>query len=369
MYCGEHKPGYRAYCHPTKFKGITSRLYRNNGDGTFTNVSEAAGLAVVGKALGVVAFDYNRDGWLDLYVTNDTERNFLFRNNGNGTFTEAGLLAEVAYGSSGKPASGMGTDAADLEGTGWPDLFVTNIDFESNNLFHNNGDETFDDITVQAGLGSVAQLYSGFGARFVDYNNDGNLDLFVLNGHPMDNVQLMREGVTPAERPFLLENKGGARFQEVGAQHGEALTKQYRGRGLAMGDFDNDGDQDFLIVQNGGPPVLLRNDGGNQNAWIGFELVGWASGKDAVGAVVTVSAGGRRQVRERVGGASYLSAGDPRLLFGLGAAEKVEKVEIRWASGAVSTMENVAARRYYRVEEPERQKNSPAKASVGVLQK
>jgi len=358
-YCGERKPGMRAYCHPTKFKSISSRLFRNNGDGTFTDVTQAAGVAVEGKALGVVAFDYNHDGWLDLYVANDTERNFLFRNNGNGTFTETGLLAEVAYGSSGKPASGMGTDAADVDGDGRPELFVTNIDFESNNLFHNNGDETFEDITVQARLGAVAQLFSGFGTRFVDYDNDGDLDILVLNGHPMDNINAVREGVTPAERPFLLENSEG-RFEEVGAQHGEVFTRQFHGRGLAMGDFDNDGDEDFLIVQNGGPPALLRNEGGNRNAWIGFELVGRASGKDAVGAVVTVTAGGRRQVREKVGGASYLAAGDPRLLVGLGAAEKVEKVEIRWPSGAVSSMEGVAARRYYRVEEPE-SKKSPGK--------
>ena len=357
-YCGERKPGMRAYCHPTKFQSISSRLYRNNGNGTFTDVTQAAGLAVEGKALGVVAFDYNHDGWLDLYVANDTVRNFLFRNNGNGTFTESGLLAEVAYGNSGKAASGMGTDAADVDGDGRPELFVTNIDFEANNLFHNNGDETFEDITVQARLGQVAQMFSGFGTRFTDYDNDGKLDIFVLNGHPMDNISAMREGVTPAERPFLLENQGGARFEEVGARHGEVFSRQFHGRGLAMGDFDNDGDPDFLMVQNGGPAVLLRNDGGNQNAWIGFELVGRASGKDAVGAVVTVTAGGRRQVREKVGGASYLAAGDPRVLVGLGAAEKVEKVEIRWPSGALSTMENVAARRYYRVEEPEAKKGS-----------
>jgi hypothetical protein len=172
----------------------------------------------------------------------------------------------------------------------------------------------------------------------------------------MDNVQLMREGVSPAERPFLLENTGNTRFEEVGAQHGEVFRRQFYGRGLAVGDFDNDGDADLLFGQNGGPPLLLRNEGGNRNAWVGFELVGRASGKDAVGAVVTVTAGGRRLVREKVGGASYLSAGDPRLLFGLAAAEKVEKVEVRWPSGAASVMENVDARKYYRVEEPESKK-------------
>ncbi|MGH9650232.1 MAG: CRTAC1 family protein, partial [Terriglobales bacterium] len=307
--------------------------------------------------------DYDHDGLLDLTVTNFShDYNTVFRNQSRpraaGGMRPAFEDVTVRTGVNLPTFTSLcwTADAADVDGDGRPDLFVTNIDFEPNNLFHNNGDETFDDVTVQARLGSVAQMFSGFGTRFVDYDNDGNLDIFVLNGHPMDNVQLMREGVTPAERPFLLENTGGARFEEVGAQHGEALTRQYHGRGLAMGDFDNDGDEDFLIVQNGGPPVLLRNDGGNRNAWVGFELVGLASGKEAVGAVVTVTAGSHRQVQDRVGGASYLSASDSRLLFGLGAAEKIDKVEVRWPSGAMSELENLSARRYYRIEEPEGKK-------------
>src|SRR5438445_416609 len=345
-------------CHKFSVKCTPGKnaLYRHNADGTFTDVSEASGIAKhEGKALGVVAFDFNRDGWMDLYVANDAVRNFLFRNNGDGTFTEMALLAEVAYGLQGKPQSGMGTDAADYDGDGWPDLFVTNIDYEPNNLYRNSGDETFTDVTISANLGSVALLFSAFGTRFIDYDNDGALDLVVLNGHVLDNIHLFREGVTFAERPFLLRNSGG-RFQEVGARHGPAFEKAYVGRALATGDFDNDGDIDLLWVTNGGPPVLLRNDGGNRNAWIGFGLIGTASNRDAIGALVTVTAGGRRHVRELVGGSSYCAAHDLRLLFGLGTVEKVEKVEIRWPSGVTSQLENLAARRYYRVQEPEKEK-------------
>jgi len=350
-FCGERRPGMRSYCHPDQFRGISNRLYRNNRDGTFTDVTEAAGVTEPGKALGVVAFDFNQDGWLDLYVANDAVRNFLFRNNGNGTFTEMALLAEVAYGSSGKPASGMGTDAADYNGDGVPDLFVTNIDFETNNLFQNHGDESFVDVTVTQNLGAVAILFSGFGTRFLDYDNDGDLDIAVANGHPLENIHLFKQGVTGAERPFLLENRGG-RFEDIGAQMGPAFARQYNGRGLAIGDYDNDGDSDLLIMENGGAPALLRNDGGNRNAWIGIELMGRGN-RSTGGAQVAVTAGGRRQVKELVGGSSYCSAHDPRLLFGLGANEKVEKLEIRWPGGGVTTVENPAVRRYHRIQEPE----------------
>ncbi len=350
-YCGERRPGMRSYCHPDQFRAVPNRLYRNNRDGTFAEVTQAAGVAEAGKALGVVAFDANQDGWLDLYVANDAVRNLLFRNNGDGTFTEIGLLAEVAYGSSGKPESGMGTDAADYDGDGRSDLFVTNIDYEPNNLFQNNGDETFNDATAPANLSAVALLFSGFGTRFLDYDNDGDLDLAVANGHPLHNPHVFKQGITAAERPFLLENRDG-RFEEVGRQLGAPFARLYNGRGLAVGDYDNDGDLDLLMVENGGSPALLRNDGGNRSAWIGFELTGGEQGRDLTGAVVTVTAAGRRQVRELVGGASYYSAHDPRLLFGLGASEKAERVEVRWPHGGVTTLENLPARRYHRIQEP-----------------
>jgi enediyne biosynthesis protein E4 len=364
-FCGERRPGYRAYCHPDQFKAISSRLFRNNGDGTFTDVTEKAGVGLEGKALGVVAFDFNHDGWLDLYVANDAVRNYLFRNNRDGTFTEIALEAEVAYGTHGKPESGMGVDATDVDGDGLPELWVTNIDYQPNNLFHNEGDGSFNDITYQARLGSMALLFSGFGTRFVDYDNSGKLGMVVANGHPLDNINLFHDAVTAAERPFLIENKGNATFEEVGQQHGEIFSRKLNGRGLAMGDFDNDGDEDFLLVQSGGPPVLLRNEGGNRNAWIGVELAGKASGRDAIGAVVTVYAAGKKQVRELVGGASYCSASDLRLLFGLGTTEKVEKVEVRWPTGAVSNLANVDSRRYYRIEEPtEASFGKPASSST-----
>jgi len=357
-FCGERRPGYRSYCHPDQFGPIRNVLLRNNGDGTFTDVSTSTGIAAeAGKALGVVAFDFNGDAWMDLYVANDAVRNFLFRNNGDGSFTEMGLLAEVAYGLQGKPQSGMGTDAADYDGDGRPDLFVTNIDFEPNNLYRNNGDETFTDTTVAANLGSVAILYSGFGTRFMDFDNDADLDIVVLNGHVLDNVHLFREGVTFAERPFLFENLGD-RFAEVGARHGFAFGAAHVGRALATGDFDNDGDLDLLWVLNGGAPILLRNEGGNRNSWIGFALVGTAGNRDAIGARVTLTAGGRRQMREVLGGASYAAAHDLRLLFGLGTKETVEKVEIRWPGGVTTELQNLSARRYYRLEEPRKSDSS-----------
>ncbi len=361
VFCGERRPGYRAYCHPDQFKPVSNKLFRNNGNGTFSDVSEASGVGKVeGKALGVVAFDFNRDGWQDLYIANDKVRNLLFRNNGDGTFAEMGLVAEVAYGAQGSSESGMGTDAADFDGDGWPDLFVTNIDSEPNNLFHNNGDETFDDVTVRAGLGSVAMLFSAFGTKFIDFDNDGNMDIVVLNGHVLDNIQLFREGVSFAERPFLLQNIGG-KFQEVGALYGPAFAKTYVGRALAAGDFNNDGAVDMLWVTNGGPPVLLRNDGGNRNSWIGFQLRGTVSNRDAIGAVVTVTAGTRKWVREVVGGSSYCAAHDLRLLFGLGQSEKVDKVEIRWPSGITSHLESPPVRQYIQVAEPARESREAPK--------
>lgn len=351
-FCGERRPGYRAYCHPDQFQPIVNLLYRNNGDGTFTDVSEASGIAKsAGKALGVVAFDFNRDGWLDLYVANDAVASFLFRNNGDGTFTEIGLLAEVAYGAAGQAESGMGADAGDYDGDGWPDLVKTNIDYEPNNLLRNLGDGIFQDMNIPANMGAVAMLYSGFGVRFADYDNDGDLDLVVLNGHVLDNAHLFREGVTFAERPFLLQNAGG-RYVDMGARGGAPFEKAYVGRALAAGDYDNDGDTDLLFVTNGGAPALLRNDGGSRNSWIGFQLVGAGSNRDAIGAVVTLTAGGKKRFREIVGGASYYAAHDLRVLFGLGAAESVEQVEIRWPSGAISQLGNPEIRKYHRVEQP-----------------
>jgi hypothetical protein len=352
MFCGENKPGYRSYCHPNNYKGVSNTLYHNNGNGTFTDVTRKAGIeSTEGKGLGVVCADINNDGLLDIFVANDAVRNFLFINKGDGTFTEDALLAEVAYGMNGKPQSGMGCDFGDTDGDGLPELVVTNIELEPNNVFHNNGDGTFNDVTASVGLAQVALLSSGFGVRFADYDNDGDLDLVIANGHPLDNIHLFRDGVTWAERPFVHDNLGGGKFVDVSDQRGEAMKKRYAGRALAMGDYDNDGDEDFLLVQNGGAPALLRNDGGNQNAWIGLHLIGTKSNRGAVGARVTITAGDLKIVRQIVGGSSYGSAHDPRLLIGIGQRKKVDSVDIRWPSGLVEKLSDVGVNRYTTIKE------------------
>ena len=349
--CGESRPGYRAYCHPDIFKGISNVLYHNNGDGTFTDVSEKAGVASTeGKGLGVVAADYNDDGLMDIYVANDAVRNFLFKNDGGGKFTDIALLAEAAYGLNAKPESGMGTDFGDYDGDGQLDLFVTNIDLEPNRLHRNNGDDTFTDVTVQAGLGEMALLYSGFGTRFVDYDNDGDLDIFVTNGHPLDNVHLFRDGVTYAEDPFLLQNTNGV-FRNVAAELGEVMKRRYAGRGLAVGDYDNDGDADFLLINGGQPPVLIRNDGGNKNNWIGLKLIGTKSNRDGVGAKVKVTADKFTAVRTIAGGSSYCSAHDLRVVIGLGERQKIDLIEVRWPSGIVDRIAAPSINRYIELKE------------------
>lgn len=351
IYCGERREGYRSYCHPDHFKPISNILFRNNGNGTFTDVTKAAALDIPGKGLGVVTGDINGDRYPEIYVANDAVANFLFKNNGDGTFAEIGLIAEVAYGTTGKPESGMGTDFGDHDGDGRVDLIVTNIDYEMNNLYSNQGDDLFTDVTVAEGLGEVALLYSGFGVKFIDYDLDGDLDLTVLNGHPLDNVHLYRSRITFEEPPLLLENLGG-KFANAGAKGGEVWNKPYSGRALAAGDYDNDGDSDLLFVNNAQPPVLLRNDGGNRNNWIGFHLTGGRSNHDAVGAVVTVTTNRRKLTRERHGGGSYHAAHDPRLVFGLTEGETIQFIEIRWPSSTVQELPALELRRYHQIREP-----------------
>ncbi|MCZ6486133.1 MAG: CRTAC1 family protein [Acidobacteria bacterium] len=350
MYCGQPKEGYRSYCHPHRFQPVSSVLFRNNGDGTFEDVTAKAGVDLPGKALGVVTGDVNGDGFADIYVANDAVANFLFSNNGDGTFEEIGLIAGVALGIYGRPESGMGVDLGDYNEDGRMDLIVTNIDREMNNLFANQENEWFLDLTLEAGLGQVATPYSGFGVRLLDYDNDGDLDLVVLNGHVMDNIQLFRSDVTFAEPPLLLQNSGG-NFFEVGKESGEIWQRPMVGRALAAGDYDNDGDSDLLFVNNGQPAVLLQNEGGNRNAWLGLELVGKQSNRDAVGAVLTLKTNRGQRVRERNGGTSYQAAQDPRIVFGLAEGEEMISLEIRWPSGVVQRLEQLELRRYHTIQE------------------
>jgi hypothetical protein len=270
------------------------------------------------------------------------------------------LEAGVAFDPNGSARGGMGVDAEDLDGDGYLELFVANFSGETNALFHNDRQGLFTEVTNKWGLGSISLPLSGFGSRFFDYNNDGQVDLFVLNGHPFEPINKILPDTTYRELPFLFENTG-KEFRDVASSHGAALKKFYAGRGLAVGDIDNDGDSDLLLMNVGEPPVLLRNDGGNRNHWVGVNLIGTRSNRDAVGASVTVTAGARRRRKQRLGGGSYCSASDPRLLFGLGADAMVTEIQVNWPSGQISTLKNVRANQYVTIKE------SAAKSPVSVV--
>jgi hypothetical protein len=339
----------RYYCVPRLFKPMPSHLFRNNGNGTFTDVSRESGIAdSPGKSFGVVTTDVNNDGWMDLFVANDTMPNFLFVNKGNGKFEEVGLAAGVAYGEAGRPRSGMGVDAVDYDGDGWQDLFVANIDHEFFSLYHNDKELIFTDQPGE--IAPSTHLLSGWGLKFFDYDNDGDPDLFLVNGHPDDMIESRIARVRYKEPLLLFENTGKG-FKDVSATSGAVFSKVFSGRGMAVGDFDNDGDLDVLVSNNGEPPLLLRNQGGNKNNWVGLNLVATKSNPAGVGAVITWQAGGVKRSRLRNGGGSYLSSHDPREILGLGTATKVDSIEIRWPSGTVDKLTNVPLNKYIKVVE------------------
>lgn len=345
--CGDNRLGRNYYCIPRVFKPTPSRLFKNNGNGTFTDVSKEAGIAnALGKAFGAVATDINNDGWQDLFVANDTVANFLFLNKGNGKFAEIGLGAGVGYSDTGRPRSGMGVDAADYDGDGWQDLFVANIDQELFSLYHNEKDLTFTD---QAGeIGAATRLLSGWGLKFFDYDNDGDPDLFLANGHPDDMIEVQAARVKYKEPLLLFENTGQA-FKNVSPQAGAVFKKDLPARGMTVGDYDNDGDLDLLVANNGEAPALLRNEGGNRQNWLGVQLVATKSNAGAVGAVITWRAGGAKRTRWKTSGGSYLASHDPREVLGLGKADKLESLEIKWPSGKVDRLSHPPINRYLKV--------------------
>jgi enediyne biosynthesis protein E4 len=341
--------GRRYYCVPRVFKPRPSRLFRNNGNGTFADVSVQSGIAgSPGKSFGAVATDVNNDGLSDLFVANDTMPNFLFVNRGKGRFEEVGLESMVAYSDAGAPRSGMGVDAADYDGDGWQDLFVANIDQELFSLYHNQKDLTF--IDKPGEIAQATRLLSGWGLKFFDYDNDGDPDLLLANGHPDDMVELQSLKVKFREPLLMFENING-KFVNVSAQSGGVFQKDFPARGLSVGDYDNDGDLDVLVVNNGAAPVLLRNEGGNRNNWLGLELVPTRSNAGAVGALITWEAAGVKRSRLKTGGGSYLASHDPREILGVGRAAKIDSVEIRWPSGRVDRLTNVSPNRYVKVVE------------------
>jgi len=349
--CGNNRLGLKFYCIPRVFKPRPSHLYHNNGNSTFTDVSEKSGIAKsLGKSFGVVATDVNNDGWTDLFVANDTMPNFLFINKGNGTFEEVGLRAGVAFSDNGSPRSGMGVDATDFDSDGWQDLFVANIDQELFSLYHNQKDTTF--IDEPGEIGQATRLLSGWGLKFFDYNNDGYPDLFLANGHPDDMVEKLTTRVKYKEPLLVFENLG-TKLKDVSAQSGPIFSSSFPARGLAVGDYDNDGDLDVLISNNGQAPVLLRNDGGNRNNWVGLQLVATRSNSGAVGAVISWQVGSRKFSRLKTTGGSYLASHDPREILGSGMVGQIESVEIRWPSGKIDKLTNVPMKGYVTVVEGE----------------
>lgn len=353
IYCGNKE--MRWYCMPNVYSPAPSWLFHNNGDGTFTDVSKESGIAKhLGKAWGGVAADLDNDGWLDLFVSNDKVPNFLFANRGKGRFEETGLLAGVAVNAMGMPRSGMGVDAADINQDGWLDLFLTNVDHEMFSLYRNHKDMSFDDLAIPTGIGAATMLLSGWGVKFFDYDNDGNLDLLIANGYPDTMVEKRVQDVR-YEEPMLLFRHSGDKWENVSAQSGPVFSKDLAARGMALGDFDNNGAVDVLVAVNDAAPVLLRNHIGRSNHWLGVRLIGKKANIDAIGARIAYQAGDLRRSVYKAGGGSYASAHDPRMVLGLGQRTKVDWLEVTWPqpSGKVERITDLPLDRYITIVEGE----------------
>jgi hypothetical protein len=352
IYCGEHRPGYRSYCHPDQFEPITHLVFHNNGDGTFTDVSKKCGLAgFPGKGLGIAIDDFDGDGWPDIFVANDSVAEQLFRNNHDGTFAEVALLSGLAYDQNGHAFAGMGADFGDYKNTGWPSVFVNALANQKYKLFRNDKG-TFDDVTDSIGLGASTMSHSGWGAKWVDYDNDGWLDLFIAQGHVMDNIQLTEPTLRYLEPPLLLKNEQG-RFSNVSSQSGSVFTTPIAARGSAFGDLDNDGLVDVAINCNNGKAIILRNQSANGNHWLALNLIGVSSNRDAIGSKIRlVTDSGQQQTRFVSTAGSYISASDKRAHFGLGPSKKIQLIEITWPSGIVQRIESVSVDQILTVKEP-----------------
>ncbi len=358
MACGDNKIGRHYYCIPRLFNGTPSFLFHNNGDGTFTEVSKGTDIAkAIGKSLGVVATDINNDGRMDLFVANDTVQNFLFVNRGPGPngkwkWEEAAVQAEVAFSENGQARSGMGVDAGDLTGNGSQDLFVANVDQEMFSVYQNNKDETFRDVAFGEGVAQATRLLSGWGLKYFDYDNDGAIDLILANGHPDDMIAVYAPHVTYKE-PLLLFHQENGKLRNVSDRGGTAFQRDFAARGLAIGDYNNDGAVDVLICVNGGPPVLLKNNAAKRNNWLGIKLEGLNCNRDAIGARIYWTAAGKKRSRLKNNGGSYLSSHDLREVLGIGSAARVDELEIHWPgpSKQIDRLTNLPVNRYVRIVE------------------
>ena len=342
-YCGDPVADVRIYCDPNVYEGVSDVLYRNNGDGTFDDISRESGIHTAeGKGLGVVFADYDLDGWVDIYVANDLVPNFLFHNTGNGVFEEVGLLAGVAVGGDGRPMSGMGTDMGDINGDELPDAFVTNMDRETHNLYLNLGGGLFTETTFQSGVGAATLPYVGWGTAFADFDNDTDMDLAIANGAVLDNIDYFRDS-TYAQQNLLLANDGNGDFEDVTDRAGSGFSIRKVSRGLAVGDLDNDGDLDIVIGNNGQAPELLRNDSPDGNNSLIIRVLGAASNRDGIGARLSLRVGDRTLARQVKAGSSYLGQNDLRIHFGLGEAGTADRLEIAWPSGRIDVLEDLGA--------------------------
>jgi hypothetical protein len=357
LWCGEHRDGYRMYCHPDLFQPIAPLVYHNDGNGHFTEVAAKIGLDKPGKGLGIAIADYDRDGHTDIFVANDSMVEFLYHNRGNGTFEEVGLLEEVAVDGEGRTYAGMGVDFSDYNNDTLPDLIVSALANQKYALYKNNGDGSFIYSSNMSGVAAATLLHSGWGLAFLDYDNDGWKDLFVAQGHDMDNIQLTFPQLRYKEPPLLMHNNGKS-LVDVSAASGDVFHAAWAGRGLSAGDIWNDGHMDVVVTNNGGPAYILRNELQTPNHWLGIKLVGHKSNRDGIGSEIKLTTSKGSQLVTVSTAGSYLSSSDKRAHFGLGTDAEAQSIEIRWPGGAVQTLKNIRGDRMLVVEEP-----SPSQAA------
>jgi len=353
IYCGRHdKESSRSYCHPDLFKPASVLLFHNDGNGKFTEVSHPAGIDAPGKGLGLAIADYDHDGFMDILLANDSMPQYLFHNRGNGTFQEVGLSSGAGLDSNGNTFAGMGVDFEDYNNDGWADIIITDLAHQRYALYTNLKDGTFDYSPAIAGLNAISLLHSGWGVRFMDYDNDGWKDLLIVQSHVIDTIEMFDPTVRYREPPLLLRNEHGKKFVDVSASSGDVFHQEWAARGLAIGDIDNDGRLDAVVTSNDGPAWVLLNQTVTSNHWITLNLVGVKSNRDAIGAQVRISTEAGDQVATVSTSSSYQSSSDKRLHFGLGSADSVREIEIRWPSGTRQVLHDQKPDRIITITEP-----------------